>query len=912
MIKLKNMFFQLCFWALMVIQGFVYLSCRNVSESQLVMASPKIFLELASVESELGQVLAPINVLNQGGDIVVCTTEPLLPVGLTINPLTCEISGIPAVATNQDYTVLATNSAGSSRATLNLVIRSRPPQLSLATSRYNLIQGVGAIARIPINSGGAITSCSSSPTLPIGLSLNSQTCQLEGRPTEVTQLSNYQITASNSGGVSSYQIQIKSQSAILAMYLGQHHSCANQGGYLRCWGSNSYGQLGYTTLSSVSLLPQEVIGLGYGVESASLGAEHTCALKRGAVWCWGENSLGQLGINSSTSSLAPQLVSTLEEDVTQIVSGYYHNCALKNGGVWCWGYNHRGQLGDGTTTNRAAPVAVIGLSSGVQSIYAYGSHTCAIQDGAAKCWGFNGNGQLGNNTQNNSMLPVDVVGLSEGVVQLALGLSHTCALKNGWVACWGSGTSGQLGQEVSSSLVPLWVNEGVSQIAAGAYHTCTLEGGWVGCWGLNTHGQLGDGTNITRHLEVAVITQNVQNIYLGANYSCAFKDADVQCWGQNNLGQLGLGTSSNGVLSPQPSSLFSIGVTKVAVGFSHTCALKAGALWCWGSNGYGQLGVGNLIEANQPQLVNQMASGVSDFSLGRFSTCAIKNGKLSCWGANWNGQLGLGSLNLVNHTEPVELPIFPGGNQRITHISMGYSHGCAIKDGALYCWGSNTNGELGNGGVASSQLVPVAVLSMADNVTQVSTKWPYTTCALKNKELYCWGRADGGRSLLGYTQDQSSPVLMGSLNSGIQGFVRGWNQSCVIVNGALKCWGWAPNLGLGHFDQTLIGLSDVLNMGSGIRSIASGNNHSCAIKNGQLFCWGSNTNYQLGLGVGPNQHTAQRVQAGDVDFSNVQIGLDHSCSLAFGQIYCWGPSTSQLGYNPADEVRYYPKEVANF
>ncbi|MEP7198692.1 MAG: RCC1 repeat-containing protein, partial [Chloroflexota bacterium] len=200
---------------------------------------------------------------------------------------------------------------------------------------------------------------------------------------------------------------------------GGGHSCAVVSGGARCWGDNTYGQLGDSTNISRTT-PVNVTGLASGVNALATGGVHSCALVGGAALCWGYNLFGQLGDGTTTNSNMPVAVNGIGSPVSAIAAGGYHTCALTNAGVVkCWGANSSGQLGDNTTVNRALPVDVIGLTSGVVAITAGNQHTCALTNaGGVKCWGYNGSGQLGDNTTANRALPVDVIGLTSGVVAI--------------------------------------------------------------------------------------------------------------------------------------------------------------------------------------------------------------------------------------------------------------------------------------------------------------------------------------------------------------------------------------------------------------------------------------------------------------------------------------------------------------
>lgn len=308
-------------------------------------------------------------------------------------------------------------------------------------------------------------------------------------------------------------------SGVASITTGAGHTCAmTTDGGAKCWGYNGRGRLGDGSTTS-RLLPTQVQGLSSGVTAISAGDEHTCALiTGGGAKCWGNNILGQLGDGSAVNRFVPTDVTGLGSGVMAISAGGFHTCSLTAGGAAkCWGSNSQGQLGDDSTTGSSVPIGVTSLGSGTVAISAGRYHTCALTvGGGVKCWGRNSSGQLGSNDTANRLVPTDVAGLSSGVIAVSAGGTHTCALTmSGGVKCWGSNLLGQLGDDSTTDrLAPTDVSglsNGVVAISTGYFHTCALGAdGGVKCWGYNGEGPLGDGTTITRLVPTDVLRLSTQ------------------------------------------------------------------------------------------------------------------------------------------------------------------------------------------------------------------------------------------------------------------------------------------------------------------------------------------------------------------------------------------------------------------
>ena len=342
----------------------------------------------------------------------------------------------------------------------------------------------------------------------------------------------------------------------IAGFAYSYHVCAVRADKTAaCWGRNTYGQLGDGTTTQATS-PVAVSDLK-DVEQIQVGTNHTCArLASGKVWCWGYNSDGQVG-NGSTGTAAiskPVEVANLS-DVVDLALGYYHTCALrKDGTVWCWGQNSAGQMGSGatSTTDVTAPTQVPGISGAV-SIAAGYSFVCAtLANRNVLCWGSNAYNQVDPATTSNVVSPMlrSDIKLTRG---MGLGAYTACATDiYGVGRCYGYNNYGQTfaGDTVTpkTSPVSLAALGTLAQVQAGYYHSVSLGvDGTVQAVGYNLYGQLGDGTttNSTTPAQMQGGSGAVQVVtfYHG---TCVLKaDGSVECAGYNTYGTVGDGTTTS-------------------------------------------------------------------------------------------------------------------------------------------------------------------------------------------------------------------------------------------------------------------------------------------------------------------------------------------------------------------------------
>ncbi len=493
---------------------------------------------------------------------------------------------------------------------------------------------------------------------------------------------------------------------VVAVSGGESHTCAaTQARKLWCWGQNGFGQLG-NNATTPSAVPVPVNEPGPStapitdVIAVTSGGYHSCAILDRTdrpTYCWGANNFGQLGhatpvVDDVMSPSGDPLLVQVDDDPSPLVTdpmpfnnanavsgGMQHTCARVTGGsVWCWGQNGAGQLGfdanplDDHASDSTYADDVPGLTA--SAVVAGGYHTCALSGGGTQCWGYNFFGQLGG-YDNQVETPTTVTAV-RGAAQVAVANHAGCVLVSDIPGgptspqCWGSNANGRLGQGSAtppSTTVRRPVMSGfptsATDIRAGNGTFCAVPAGADRrCWGLNGSGEIGDGTTTDRFASVTSTHLTGATKYdlggtlvggLERGTTCKVVGGGAQCWGYNGQGQLGDGTTTSST-SPvvvtydadpdedevdlQPLT----GVTDVAVGGDHACALVGGGqVWCWGANNIGQLGdnttdarVGAVkVQSDDDPDDDAPLSGATALAAGNSHTCAlVADGKVHCWG----------------------------------------------------------------------------------------------------------------------------------------------------------------------------------------------------------------------------------------------------------------------------------------
>jgi len=428
------------------------------------------------------------------------------------------------------------------------------------------------------------------------------------------------------------------------------------------------------------------------------------------------------GTVMKTYTSTQKKVITWPTDVTaqKSASGTNRTCAIVTYNVYCWGYNRYGQLGNGqyigtgdigdsSNIDSTVPVKVNrdpGVMAGKNMVKLFVAqyHSCALStDGYMYCWGYGESGQLGTGNNDDARVPVQIGGALAGKVITDIGGSNntSCAIAEGKIYCWGANGNGQVGIGSTSNVnTPTLVSTGSGSSDLPASYTATA---------LSTSGSR-------------------------AAQMCAVANGKAYCWGQNGNGSIGnnvtVSSTSNNITTPTKvydggllsgktvTSLSLDGyISPASGGYAHVCAIASGALYCWGDNGYGQLGNGSTASSSAPVAVTATGSGVlagksvQEIKVGLRHSCARAANGVYCWGLNGNGQLGDGNTGSSNVPVTVKQEVGKLSDSNVAGIGAGANRGCAvINDGRTFCWGVNDTGQIGDGTTINPRRTPTESL----------------------------------------------------------------------------------------------------------------------------------------------------------------------------------------------------------
>jgi alpha-tubulin suppressor-like RCC1 family protein len=743
--------------------------------------------------------------------------------------------------------------------------------------------------------------------------------------------------------------------AVVAVAAGGSHNlvlCAD--GSLAAWGANTYGQLGNgSTTQSINPVLVNTAGVlaGKAVVAVMAGGSHNLALcSDGVLAAWGYNYTGSLGNGNMADSNLPVVVSTAGvlsgKSVINMAAGNGHSLALcSDGTLTAWGYNVYGQLGNAGTVDSKVPVAVntdvLALGEKfVAGVSAEGSlHSLGIvavpaiprifveQPAGAVLSNGGGSVDIGSATAGVGVAKTFTI-RNTGMVPLTIGsMTIEGANAGDFVLSTPPATSVEAGS--STTFAVTFTSAGAGFERSAALHIASNDP-YVNLFHVNLTGTVtgvlravyGGGSDVP--LSAAAFTATGSSVDFTLNYAPAI-GTTLTVVRNTGLGFIG-GTFDN--LAQGQMVTLSYGgadyrfVANYYGGSGNDLVLQwaANRPIAWGSNSSGQLGDGTTENKVGPVAVDTLGvlSGKSIIAMAAGSSHSLalcSDGTLAAWGGNTNGQLGNGGTTQSNVPVAVSTTgALPG--KTVIAVSVGGSHSLALcSDGTLATWGSNSNGQLGNGGTTSSNTpVPVNMSGIlaGKQVVAIAAGGSHNLVLCSDGTLATWGVNSSGQLGNGNTIQSNVPVsvnmagvLAGKAVVAVAG--GGSNNLVLCSDGTMASWGYNYDGRLGNGGSTAsnvpvaVSTSGVL-AGKTVVAMTVGGGHSLALcSDGMLVAWGYNYYGQLGNGGTTNSNVPVAVSlagvlAGKTVVAMVGGGVYSLVRCSDDTLVAWGANESgQLG-----------------
>ncbi|MEO1481371.1 MAG: hypothetical protein AAFU77_04645 [Myxococcota bacterium] len=640
--------------------------------------------------------------------------------------------------------------------------------------------------------------------------------------------------------------------------------CAQQRGTSSlCWGQGPHGagddfSLGQPTPTPVAW------------SRMALSPSHRCAIdEASALWCWGSNTSGAVGVTTPLTFVLPQRVGGASdwEDV-QVGEGF--SCGIRREGsrrtVWCWGEDSAGVLGNGDAESPFAQLGQVLSPAGLSGedwllIRAGDDQVCGIHREASNesfgslwCWGRrSGCSDDDSDTGCNQSVPTRV-GTDNQWRSVDVGPRHSCALNTrdeGY--CWGSDRGALLAPDgrvdfTGTELIPVPSVSGWRSLSAGEITCGVSNTGQLHCWGSRAAGQLGDGLDETAENWTEVLTdgERYRSISAGEDGTCAVTlGGELRCWGAFPSDQFDAVDRPHAVDEGSDWTQVSF-----AHAFSpHICAVREErgerTAWCWGSNTRGELGnpevpgnsplpvlVGGTTAARTDWLQVEVAQ---DYSVG----IREDSGRSSLW---WWGKP-------IRREDEFNVPTIAAAEAGWIDVSGGRDHLCAVRsNGTLWCWGEGQYGKLGLGAeddfFSPQQVATGTPEATGWNEVAVSNR---STCAIREDELWCWGSwANGNEANETYVPTQVAGLGWTQLDSGHL-------TACGLRTDG-SAWAWGEGF-VESVEPVHLGFPANVN---GFVDISCRREHLCAVaSDGRAFCLGAQGNGELGDGNGFGPSTVE-------------------------------------------------------
>lgn len=340
-------------------------------------------------------------------------------------------------------------------------------------------------------------------------------------------------------------------------------------------------------------------------------------------------------------------------------------------------------------------------------VAAGGIHSLAVSGGELLAWGDNDQGRLGDGSSTAALTPI-TIGSETTWLRVSAGSQHSLGLReDGSLWGWGNNPDGRVGAGDTEQRTPVALDGTWRSFSAGAEHSLGIQSdGSLWAWGSNANGQLGDGSTEDAPSPVRTGAEVWRHVAAAQVHSVGIRDdGTLWTWGLGANGRLGHGGESD---EPSPKRVGSdtdwLLVSSCAA-CTYVLAIKTdGSLWAWGSNFYGQLGVGNTEDIMKPARVGEAATWASLATAPQHALALQEDGTLWAWGRNDDGRLGLGETN--THTTPAQV----GSAMDWSAVDAEGVHSLGEKAiGTVWSWGYNPFGQLGTGNT-TEQLTPQQVL----------------------------------------------------------------------------------------------------------------------------------------------------------------------------------------------------------
>lgn len=337
--------------------------------------------------------------------------------------------------------------------------------------------------------------------------------------------------------------------------------------------------------------------------------------------------------------------------------------------------------------------------------------------------------------------------------------------------------------------------------------------------------------------------------------TCALDgDGNAYCWGGNGNGEVGVGD-----LDPHLAPTAVAGdhtFTQLGAGFSFVCGLDdAGSAWCWGLNVVGQIGNGSAADF---QVIPAAVSGGLTFdqiAVGGDHACGlVAGGDAWCWGYNLFGQLGDGTTTDSN------VPVQVTGGLTFESLGLGSYHTCGVTDmGDAYCWGRGSGGQIGDGSNDAASSGPVAVSGGLTFAT-IDGGQSHTCAWTAGGDAYCWGNNDFGQLGDGTTTSQTAPVAVTGGLAFAEANSSGYLSCGTVAPGSNHCWGWNARGEIGDGTMTDATAPTAPSGGPDFVTIVAGFQTACGLTDeGLAYCWGANDDGVIGDGTFDDRSTPTMV-----------------------------------------------------